>query len=329
MINPEQTTAEEIFSLIELSSATDVLEFAGGRIQLIGIRLDPRAPIINTTLRQASKSQPSLTFRTVAIFREERTIVPTGNEYFRKGDQIFVTALSDSVPEVLRLCGKGEEPVRRVMILGGTLVGRRLATMLEKEHDIDIRLIESSKEKSELAANELSRTLVIRGDGSDVDLLATEGIIDMDAFVATTDDEETNIITCLLARHLGVKRTIAMVSKSDYVPLMPSIGLDAAVDKRRLTANAISRFIRRGEIVSVATLRGIEAEALELVIQPGARISGRPLRQIKLPEGIIVGAATRGNEVFVPVGDTVLQPDDKVVVFGLPKALDNIEKLFG
>ncbi|MDZ7344859.1 MAG: Trk system potassium transporter TrkA [candidate division KSB1 bacterium] len=329
MINPEQATAEEIVSLIERSAATDVIDFAEGKIQVIGIRLDPQAPIINKTLREVSEGIPELTFRTVAIFRHEHTIIPSGDEYFRRGDQIFVTAKTESVPEVLKLCGKSDERLEKVMILGGSKVGRTVAKLLEQEHDIDIRLIESNREKSERAAEELERTLVIHGDGTDIDLLAAEGLVDMDAFIAVTDDEETNIIACLLAKHIGVRRNIAMVSRAEYVPLMPTIGLDAAVDKRRITANAIARFIRHGEIVSVASLRGTGAEVIELVVQPHAKIVGKPLRRAKIPEGVIVGAVARGDEVFVAVGDTVLQPEDKVVVFAIPKARESLELLFG
>ena len=329
MINPEQTTAEEIIHLIELSAASDVIEFINGRIQLVGIRLEATSDIINKTLQEVSQSNPHLIFRTVAIYRNEQTIIPMGNEYFRKGDQIFVTALTESVQGVLKLHGKNDNPVRKLMILGGTLVGRRVAKMLERQREIDVRLIESNKEKSVIAADELERTLVIRGDGSDVDLLAREGILDMDAFVAATDDEESNIITCLLAKHLGVKRTIAIVSKSDYVPLLPSIGLEAVVDKRKITANAIARFIRHGEIVSVATLQGIGAEALELVVQPNAKIAGRYLKKVRLPAGVILGGAIRDNDVFIPVGDTIIQPYDQVVLIGLPKALNKVEKMFG
>lgn len=329
MINPEQATAEEIVSLVERSAATDVIDFASGKIQVIGIRLDPRAPIINKTLREVSEGIPDLKFRTVAISRQERTIIPSGEEYFRRGDQIFVTAKTESIPEVLKLCGKNDERLDKVMILGGSKVGRAVARLLERERDIDVRLIESNRDKSERVAEELKRTLVIHGDGTDIDLLAAEGLIDMDAFIAVTDDEETNIIACLLARHIGVRRNIAMVSRAEYVPLMPTIGLDAAVDKRRITANAIARFIRHGEIVSVATLRGTGAEVIELVVQPDSRIVGRPLRRAKIPEGVIIGAVARGDQVFVPVGETVLQPEDKVVVFTVPQARESLEKLFG
>ena len=328
MINPEFETAQEIVRLIRRSAATDVIEFANGAIQLVGLRLDSKAKVLSKTLREVSLSIPTLTFRTVAIFRNGRTIIPTGEDYFLNGDQIFVVSKTESVPELLDLCGKSNERLGKIMILGGGKVGRLVAQYLELEKSLDIRLIESSRWKSQFVADQLRHTLVIHGDGTDVDLLASEGIVDMDAFVAATDDEETNIITSLLARHLGVGRTITMIDQAHYLPLVNSIGLDAAVDIRMTTANTIARFIHRGEVVSVATLKGIEAEALELVAQEGSQIIKKPIKDLKFPNGAIIGAVTRNDHVFVPVGSSLIQPHDKVVVFALPKAVSSVEKMF-
>jgi trk system potassium uptake protein TrkA len=328
MINPEFETAQEIVRLIRRSAATDVVEFAKGAIQLVGLRLDSKAKVLSKKLRDVSCSIPNLTFRTVAIFRNGKTIIPTGEDYFINGDQIFVVSKTESVPELLDLCGKSNVRIGKIMILGGGKVGRLVAKELETEKSIDIRLIESSRWKSQFVADQLRRTLVIRGDGTDMDLLASEGIMDMDAFVAVTDDEETNIITSLLAKHLGVRRTIILINRTYYLPLMNSIGLDAAVDIRMITANAIARFIHRGEVVSVATLKGIDAEAIELVAQKGSHIVKKPLKDLKFPKGAIIGAVTRNGKVFVPVGSSLIQPHDKVVVFALPEAVANVEKIF-
>ena len=329
IINPELETANEIVWLLKRAAATDLIEFADGRIQLVGLRLDSKARIVSKRLREVSSSIPNLTFRTVAIFRKNRTIIPTGEDYFLNGDQIFVVSKTESVPEVLEMCGKSDEKIEKIMILGGGKVGRMVAKELESDKKLDVRLVESSKRKSEFVADQLRRTLVIQGDGTDVDLLASEGILDMDAFVAVTDDEESNIITSLLAKHLGVRRTITMVSQATYVPLMTSIGLDAAVDKRIVTANVIARFIHRAEVVAVATLKGIDAEAIELIAQNGSQIIKKRLQDFKFPNGAIIGAVERDGEVFVPVGDSLIKPGDKVVVFALPKAVQSVEKMFG
>ncbi|NIR51322.1 Trk system potassium transporter TrkA [candidate division KSB1 bacterium] len=328
MINPELETAQEIVWLIRHAAATDVIEFANGAIQLVGLRLDSKAKILSKKLRDISDTIPDLTFRTVAISRNNNTIIPSGEDYFHKGDQIFVVSKTDSVPELLDICGKTDVRMEKIMILGGGKVGRLVAKELEQDKSLDIRLIESNRWKSQFVADQLKRTLVIQGDGTDVDLLASEGLIDMDAFVAVTDDEESNLITSLLAKHLGVRRTITMVKQANYIPLMSSIGLDAAVDKRIITANAIARFIHRGEVVSVATFRGIDAEAIELVAQERSRIVKKPLKDLKFPKGAIIGAVMRNGNVFVPVGDSLIEPKDKVVVFALPKAVANVENMF-
>ncbi len=328
IINPELETSREIAWLIRRSAATDVIEFAEGAIQLVGLRLDTKAKIIRRQLHEVSMSMPDLTYRTVAIVRNGQTIIPTGDDYFHDADQIFVVSKTESVPELLNLCGKSDERIEKIMILGGGKVGRLLAMELETDKDLDVRLVESSLSKSQFVAEQLNRTLVIQGDGTDVDLLASEGILDMDAFVSVTDDEESNIITSLLAKHLGVRRTITMVTQANYVPLMSSIGLDAAVDKRIITANAIARFIHRGEVVSVATLRGVEAEAIELVAHKESKVTIKPLRKLRFPAGGIIGAVTRNQEVFVPVGDSTIQAGDKVVVFALPNAIASIEGMF-
>jgi len=328
IINPELETANEIVWLIRRSAATDVIEFADGAIQLMGLRLDSKAKIIGKKLHEVSMGMTDLTFRTVAIFRNGRTIIPTGEDYFHVRDQIFVVSKTESVPDLLEICGKADEHLEKIMILGGGKVGRLVAKELEQDKQFDIKLVESSASKSQFAAEQLQRTLVIRGDGTDVDLLASEGILDMDAFVSVTDDEESNIITSLLAKHLGVRRTITMVTQANYIPLMSSIGLDAAVDKRMITANAIARFIHRGEVVSVARLRGIDAEAVELVAHKGSKVTKKPLRKLKFPSSAIIGAVTRNGEVFVPVGETQIQAEDKVVVFALPTAISDAEKMF-
>lgn len=329
IINPELETAQEIVWLIRRSAATDIIEFADGAIQLMGLRLDSKAKILSKKLFEISSEIANLTFRTVAIFRNGKTIIPTGEDYFYKGDQIFVVSKTETVPELLELCGKADERIERIMILGGGKIGRLVAKELERDKKTDIRLVESSRSKSQFVAEQLNRTLVVQGDGTDIDLLASEGLADMDAFVSVTDDEESNIITSLLARHLGVRRTVTIVTKANYVPLMSSIGLDAAVDMRIITANAISRFIHRGEVVSVATFRGIDAEAIELVAQKNSRIVKKPLSKQKFPDGAIIGALTRNGNVFVPVGSTQLEPGDKAVVFTLPKAVSAVEELFG
>ncbi len=328
VIHPEEETARELVWLIRRTAATDVLEFAEGRVQLMGVRIDRDAPVINKTLAEISEKNPNVLFRIVAIFRGNNTIVPSGKDYVNRGDQLFFITKTESVPKILSLAGKSEEKLENIMILGGGKVGRLVTAELEKDRSINIKLIESSREKTVKIANMVKRALIILGDGTDIDLLAAEGIMDMDGYIAVTDDEETNIISCLLAKHLGVSRTLALVNRSDYMPIMSSIGLDAAVDQQMITANAILRFIRRGNIVSFATLPGIDAEVLEIIVSSDARIANKTLKKFKLPQNVLIGLITRKDQVLVPTGDSVVLPGDKLIIFALPSVIKNVETLF-
>jgi len=214
------------------------------------------------------------------------------------------------------------------MILGGGKIGRSAAKFLEKEKTIEIKLIESNPEKTHYVAEELERTLVIEGDGRDLDLLGSEGIVEMDAFIALTSDEETNLITALLAKHLGVKRTIVLLNQENYLPIMAPIGIDAAVNTNLITSNVILRFIRRGDVVSVTSIPGLDAEVLEFLAHKSSKIIGSPLKKVKIAEGSIVGAVIRGKEIIIPTGETVIEPEDKVIMFALPEAISAVEKKF-
>ncbi|HNT64993.1 MAG TPA: Trk system potassium transporter TrkA [bacterium] len=328
IIHPELETARELVWLIKRSAATDVIEFENGRVQLVGVRLDSNSPIINKTLQQVDEENADILFRVVAIYRGNRTIVPTGKSVINRGDQLFFITQTELVPRLLEIVGKSEEKLEHIMILGGGKVGRLVAAELERDKDVHIKIIESSREKSGKIAETLQRTLLIIGDGTDLDLLASEGIMDMDGYIAVTDDEETNIISCLVAKHLGVRRSLALVNRSDYLPIMNSIGVDAAVDKQMITANAIMRFIRRGNIVSLATLRGIDAEVLRIEISQESRVAGKPVRALNLSKDATIGIISRNGDVIVPVGDTILMPRDALIVFTLPSAVARVEKVF-
>jgi len=212
------------------------------------------------------------------------------------------------------------------MILGGGRIGRKAAKLLEDK--INVKLIEANSEKTVELADYLRKTLVIQGDGRDIDLLAQEAIIDMDAFVAVTADAETNIITCLMAKHLGVSKTIAQVDNVDYVPLTQTIGLDSLINKKLIAANIISRFIRKANIISAVTIPGIDAEVLEYVVKSGSSITKKPVKNLKFPKSAIIGGYVREDKGYIAVGDTVFQNDDKVVVFALPEAINKVEDFF-
>ena len=222
--------------------------------------------------------------------------------------------------------GKENVSIRRIMILGGGLIGQLVARELEAH--ISTKLIESRSDRSEEIAGILESTLVIHGDGTDVDLLAVEGIVDMDAFIAVTGDDETNIISTLMARHLKVPRTIALVNKAEYLPITTTIGMDAVVSKKMLTVNAIQRFIQKSMLESIATIPGVHAEILEIIPKNHSKIVKRKLKNVTFPRSAMVGAVLRDDDVVIPSGDTQIRPGDRVVVFSLPRAVEEVEKLF-
>ncbi len=326
-IHPEWEAAQEIARLLKRAAASEVVEFSGGKVQLVGVKLDRDSPWMNRSLEEISGEPGLPPFRLVAILRATRTIIPTGKTRIMRGDEVFLIARTEDVQALLRAAGKRDEKIQRVMILGGGRLGRGLASLLEQEEGMRIKLIEMQEQKSLEAATALRRTMVIHADGRDVDVLAQEGISDTQAFIAVTGDDETNIITSLLAKHLGVQKTITLIGRSEYLPLMTPVGLDAAVNIHTITANTIMRFIRKAELVSAATLPSLDAEALEYVVTEGAEITKKPLRDVRFPSGALLGAVSEGDEVLIPVGETRIKPGAKVVVFCLPEAIEKVERL--
>jgi len=326
LVHPERETAKAIVRLIHQSSATGVVEFEGGKIQLLGIRLERDSPVLGKTLSELWKEQGDIAARIVAIKRKEHTLIPGGEEMLVAGDQIFVICEKKLIPTIVHITGKEDVSIQNIMILGGGLVGQFVAESLEDT--IKIKVIESRSDKSEKVANALKKTLVIHGDGTDVDLLATEGILDMDAFIAATGDDETNIICTLIARHLKVPRTIALVNRTEYLPITPTIGMDAVVSKKLITVNSILRFIRKSTLENVDSIPGLDAEIIEIIPQKGSKITKHPLKNLHVRPSAIFGSVTRNNKVIIPTGETQIEAEDRVVIFALPKAVPDVEKLF-
>lgn len=329
MINPELEVADEIVQLIRYPQAFDMLEFYEGKIVLLGIAIDDNSPVKGQTLSQIVPRYGELTFRAVAISRKGQTIVPHGREIVMSGDRFYVVVKREMLDEIFRLSSGELREIHHVMILGGGKIGRQVARKLSEFKHCDVKLIESNREKSRLIAEQLTDTLVVHGDGTDMDLLAQEGIIEMEAFIALTDDDENNIVSSLLARHLRVKRTITLVSRGDYMPIIKTIGLDVAVNKRLITSNKILKFIRRGSIISLNTLRGVDAETIEFKTPKNCRVANKKLRDIEFPQGVVVGALVHNGEVSVPVGDSVIHPGDLAVIFTIPESVRQVEKMFG
>ncbi len=328
VIHPEESAASEVARLIRRASATDVLSMADGKLQLVGLRLDPDASVLDIPLRDVARSRSELKFRVVALVRGIRTLLPTGAEKLRKGDQVFVMGRPQDIPDVLRLLGKSDRKISNVMILGGNAVGAKVALELSRDKDMHVRVVEPDLERATELADVLDRCLVIRGEATDIDLLVTEGLPNMDAFVAVTDNEESNLVTCLLAKHLGVYKTVALLSQGAYIPISQSIGLDAAVNKKMAVSSEIMRFLHATHVHSVATVHGLDAEILEIEAGNGAPITKKTLSKISMPRGILIGAILKGDSVEVATGHTQVNAGDKAYVFALPRAIHDIEAMF-
>ncbi len=330
MIHPELSAAEEISQLLKRSSASDVINLAEGRMQLIGIRLEKDSPLIGMSLTDYAESYPNLTFRVVAIGRRGRTIIPDGSVKIQSYDQIFVLAATKDINTLIKTTGKKETVLNSIMIAGGSSMGAMLARILceDETKNWSIKLIEPDYDTAEELAIEMKEVMVLHGNPTDPDLLVTEGINEMDAFIAVTDDEESNIISCLMAKHLEVKKTVALVSKPDFIPMAQTIGLDAIINKKTSASNEIHRYVRRGKVVSVAELKGIKAEVIELEASEGSKVTEKPIKKLKLPEGCLIGGILSNKEVEIATGETQIKPKDRVIVFCLPNAIDKVTRLF-
>ena len=326
MIYPEKIAAREIVGLLSETGSTEVVEFSGGKLHMYVIRLDDDAPIINKTLRELTPGDNGLEYRAVAITRRGHTIVPSGDDRFEAGDLVYVISSKAGLKELYKYSGKKQFEVRDIMILGGSRIGRKTADALGNQHYV--KLIERDRQKSYMLSNRLSNTLVINGDGTDMELLRQEGLEKMDAFIAVTGNAETNILSCLLAKHLGVRRTIAEVENMDYIHLAENIGVDTIINKKLITASRIFRFTMSDEVSSIKCLTGTEAEVMEFLVKPDAPATKGTLAEITFPNEAIIGGVIRGKNAFIAHGDTLIKPYDRVVVFALPGVIHTIGKFF-
>lgn len=325
LIYPEELAAREIVNLIKRAAATDIHEFEDGKLTLIGLRLDKEAPLMKRTLIEIMMEFAEFPFRIVLVKRGSRTYIPDREEKFCEGDQIIVMTKPEGLPHVLKLAGKEKTVFKNIMILGGGKIGRSCVRFLENSYNV--KMLESDPQKALELADQFREALIINGDGRDMELLEEEGVAEMDAFVAVTEDAETNIISCLLAREIGVRKTLAYVENMEYSQLTRAIGIDVLINKKLIAANEITRFVRRSEIVALTSIQGLDAEVLEFIVPPGARLTKAPLKDLNFPPGVILGGVIRGSEASIAVGNTKIEPNDRVVVFVLPGRIAATEDL--
>jgi trk system potassium uptake protein TrkA len=329
LINPEDAVAEELVQIACSSGAFDVAEFAGGHVQFLGYRIGKENPLCDLTLAELGELRGIYRFVIVAISRGEETIIPRGDDVIQAGDSIYLFAHQKDLPAIQYMLQSGTEEKRlnrRVFILGGGNIGKQIASNLEAQSEV--KLIDKDEQRCLQLAGELEKTLVIKAEGSDVETLKDEGLEGADVFIAVTEKDETNILTCLLARQQGVRRTLALVSQPELLGLASDLGIDACISPRLAAASTILRFVRRGEIISLATIEGSNSEVLEIEIKAETGILNIPLKELHFPRGAIIGAIVRGEDYEIPTGESRLAAGDRVVIFTLPGSLPKVERFF-
>lgn len=329
LISPESLAAAEIELLLNQSGFNDTYEFEEGALTMIGLHLARTTAFVGKTVRQVGVEYPELKYVPIAIqrFGTQYTLIPRGDTVFKEGDQVYFTTTKVGVEQIYKLTGKVKEDIRNVMILGGSKIGYKTATDLCKSK-FNVKLIENNKEKAFEIADDIPSCLVINGDGRNVELLQEESIQDMDAFISVTGNSETNIMSCLVAKSKGVKKTIALVENMDYFQLSHSIGIDTLINKKLLAANNIFRHVRRGEVVAMTMLNNMNAELLEFIVSPTSEVCNKVVKNIDFPRSAIIGGVIRDGEGMIALGDFIIQAGDRIVVCSLPQAIKKVEKLF-
>ncbi|MGQ8336167.1 Trk system potassium transporter TrkA [Sunxiuqinia sp. A32] len=324
LIYPESLAAKEIASSVKQVGTRQLIEFSSGKLQLMGIKIRENAPLLNKSLEELSFLEPEIT--AVAINRENTTIIPSGKDYIKNGDIVFFTTTRAHQNKVFELSGKEIFPVRNIMILGGSRIAQKTVERLGDQYNI--KVIEASKERSQKVADRFENILVIQGDGRNLDLLKEERIERMDAFIAVTGNAETNILSCHLAKNLGVKRTVAEVENIDFMGIAESMDIGSLVNKKLIAASYIYKYTLGAEVAQAKCLTASEAEVFELIAREGTRITQHAVKDLDFPQDAKIGGLIRGSKAFVAKGDTEIQPGDKVVVFALPSAIKKLDKFF-
>ncbi len=329
IISPEIEVARAIARRLELPGAFDVIPLADGKVSLIGVHCTEECPVLDTPLRQLTDLFPDLHIVVIGIAREGENLVPSGDDELRAGDDVYFVAETDHIPRAMPAFGHEETEARRVVIVGGGNIGLSLAQIVEKNHPhVLMKVIEIDKKRAEFVAQTLERAVVIHGSALDVEILEEANAGNAETVIAVTNDDEVNILASMLAKRQGCRRATTLINKTSYGPLMGNMGIETVVNPRMITVSRILEHVRRGRIRAVHTLAEgfgelIEAEALET-----SSLVGVPLREAKLPKGVVLGAIVRDGEVVIPRGGTVVRAGDLVILFAASEAVKKVEKLF-
>ena len=329
IISPEIEVALAVARRLKVPGAFEMIPLAGDKVRLLGVRCEEDCPVVHTPLRQLTQLFPDLNIVITGVSRQGRPMVPTADDQMLPGDEVYFVVDTEQVSRALATFGHEESEARRLLICGGGNIGLFLAETIEREHSwVSAKIIEIDAARAEMVATRLSRSVVINGDVLDPEILEEAGVGDTETIVAVTNDDETNILASLLAKRYGCQRAITLINKGSYEALTPTLGIDVVVNPRNITVSTILQHVRRGRIHSVHTLREgfgelIEAEALDT-----SPLVGAPLKDAKLPSGVLIGAIVREDKVIMPRGNTVIQDKDRVVLFSSTDAIRKVEKMF-
>ena len=329
LISPESLAASEIELLLNQYGFNDSYEFEDGALTMLSLRLSRTASFVDKTVKEAAEVFPELHFIPIAIqrFGTQYTIIPRGDTQFKEGDKVVFITSKGGDEELFELSGKVKIDIKKVMILGGSQIGYKTAKDL-CQGKFSVKLVENDKDIAFDLADELPKVLVINGDGRNVELLEEENISKMDAFISVTGNSETNIMSCLVAKSKGVKKTIALVENMDYYQLSQSIGIDTLINKKLLAANNIFRYIRKGEVVAMTKLNNMNAELLEFVVNSKSKITNKLIKDLDFPRSAIIGGVIRNGKGIIPLGNFRIEAGDRVVVCCLPRSITEVEKFF-
>ncbi len=322
---PEQIAAREVINLLGHTSTSEYVDFAAGKLSLVAMRLELSSPLLGRKVIDMEDGE-DLEYRTVAIVRGSRTIIPTPEERYEEEDMIYAICRHNATQSVVELSGRGEVEIRNMMILGGSRIGVRIAN--ELQNDVNIKLVDYDADKAYRLAEMLDKTLIINEDGRDTEAMMEEDLASMDAFVAVTGRSETNILAAMLAKRMGVKKVIAEVENINYISLAESIGVDTIINKKLVTASNIFRFTMSTDVQAIKCLTGSQAEVLEFIVKPNSPATKSRIRDLGLPSDAIIGGVVRGDRVFIAVDDTQINAYDRIVVFTMPESVMRVAEFF-
>ena len=330
LISPEQVVTKYIRRLLEFPGALQVLDFADGKVQLVAVRAYYGGPLVGQAISTLKDHLPNVETRVAAVFRRNTAIEPKGDTVIEADDEVFFIAGREHIHTVMSELRRAEDSYKRVIIAGGGNIGYRLAKALEKRYRL--KIIEHNPERARYLSENLDRTVVLHGSGTDKSLLEEENIENTDVFCALTNDDEVNIMASLLAKRHGARKVMTLINKAAYVDLVQGGMIDVAISPQQATIGSLLTHVRRGDVVNVHSLRRGAAEAIEAIAHGdsmSSKVVGRRVGEIKLPPGTTIGAIVRGDDVFMGRSDVVVESDDHVILFVMDKRhIADVERLF-